>query len=493
MKAYCNGGRTPPEAGGQGWFVPPGTNETNGATTGGTANANGTNPMYFSLVATATTDEGNNWINMRWGPLSLTDPTNDSATSNGTAPAYLGNYSIQPTSGAVGVGAANVSGVAAPSTDFFNNPRPGTARSGQSAIDIGAVELQNVVTYTASVAPTSLVFGNVPIGTPSNPMSVTVTNTGSGALTGGSFTLGGGTSLPYVRVTTGAFPNNAPNCGTGLAVGASCTIKVQFAPTVSGAASGTLTVTYTGATVTGSQVALSGTGIALTYTASVTPGSLAFGSWATGTTSNVFAVTVSNTGTGALTGGSFTLGGGTPLPYTRVTTGTFPNNAPNCGGTGLAVGASCTIKLQFAPATVGTFSGTLAIAFTNASAVTPSTVTLTGSGVATKATLTITAPTLTIKGSGFGSVTGTVTLSNASANVSDVAVSNVAVSGGGIFSGWAFTAGGGDTCTGAVLAPGASCTFGVRYTALNNTPHSGNITFTDTGLNSPQSAALTGN
>ena len=233
--------------------------------------------------------------------------------------------------------------------------------------------------------------------------------------------------------------------------GATCTINVSYTPgTATGAVTGSVAITGNVA-VTGSPVTVTATGLAVSYTASVTPGSLAFGSWATGTTSNVLDVTVRNTGTGALTGATFTFDGGTPQPYSRVNTGAFPANAPNCGA-GLAAGASCTIKVQFAPTAVSAYPRTLTIAYAGAT-VTPATVTLTGSGVATRATLTIAVPTLTIAGGGGGAVTGTVTLTNASTNASDVAISNVAVSGGGFFSGYAFSASGADTCTGATLAP----------------------------------------
>jgi len=68
---YCDGSRQPPEAcasggggtttGGCGWAVPPGISD-----------ATVPNPI-LNLTPVATVDEGNNWINLRWGPLSLTN------------------------------------------------------------------------------------------------------------------------------------------------------------------------------------------------------------------------------------------------------------------------------------------------------------------------------------------------------------------------------------------------------------------------------------
>src|SRR5207302_4263107 len=82
---YCNGLRVPPEATcmsptGQtvpcGFQVPPGISD-----------ATVPNPV-FNLTPAATVDEGNNWINISWGPLALTNPVTG---------VVLGNYT--PTAG----------------------------------------------------------------------------------------------------------------------------------------------------------------------------------------------------------------------------------------------------------------------------------------------------------------------------------------------------------------------------------------------------------
>ncbi|PYX89231.1 MAG: hypothetical protein DMG68_05805 [Acidobacteria bacterium] len=121
---YCNGSRVPPENGGMAYLVAPGTNENNAPT-----------PL-FSLTPTATVDEGNNWINMRWGPLSMTNQSDLSATNYGK---MLGNFAPQPTSPVVDAVPTNSPTYSvAPSTDFFGNPRPDVAGT---QIDIGAVEV----------------------------------------------------------------------------------------------------------------------------------------------------------------------------------------------------------------------------------------------------------------------------------------------------------------------------------------------------------------
>lgn len=82
VRQYCNGARVPPENGGLGYNVPPGI-----------ADATVPNPV-FNLTPSATVDEGNNWINMAYGPLSAVNPVTN---------AVLGNYSsTQAGFGAVG-------------------------------------------------------------------------------------------------------------------------------------------------------------------------------------------------------------------------------------------------------------------------------------------------------------------------------------------------------------------------------------------------------
>ncbi len=357
VQQYCNGSKIPPEAGATGWYqVPPGTNE-------------GNVPVpIFNLTAGATVDEGNNWINISWGPLSLTHPQTG---------AVLGNYGLQPLSPAINYDSQALSSAtfaAAPANDFFEN-----ARKANNAVDVGAIEA------------------------------------GAGPATPG---------------------------------------------------------------------------------ASVFPSPLDFGNWAVGTTSNVRNLTVSNTGNVALAGGTQAVAG---AGFTRVTTGTFPGGAPNCGAT-LALGASCTIKIQFAPGATGPLSGSVTVAYAGGAVVTPTPAILTGTGVATRAPVAVTPPTLTITFAtpigNLGTGTGTVTLTNnAAPGGSQVAITNVGLTqaGASIFT-WFYNTEN-DTCTGAAIAPGLSCTVSVRFTNVTsavNVNRLGTISFTDTGLPNPTTGNLIG-
>jgi uncharacterized repeat protein (TIGR01451 family) len=185
---YCNGSRTPPEAGGTGWQVPPGTNE-----------ANATPNPVFSLTPSAVVDEGNNWVNLRWGPLSLypIDGTN-SPSFQGASP--LANYTPATGSSAINTGAAGVTfgaggsavTVSAPKTDFYGNTRPAGG-----GYEIGAIE----VTGTTGGSTTDL--------------SVTkVDDHGGSSVTVTSGKLGNGSTIAYTMVVT----NSGPTAVTGASV-----------------------------------------------------------------------------------------------------------------------------------------------------------------------------------------------------------------------------------------------------------------------------------
>jgi hypothetical protein len=105
--------------------------------------------------------------------------------------------------------------------------------------------------------------------------------------------------------------------------------------------------------------------------------------------------------------------------------------------------------------------------------------------------LTITLPTGQLTGS------STITLTNtAPVGGTSTLVSSVAYTGGGLLTYFfSNTLPSTDTCTGAILAPGQSCTVGVEFTNLlsaRGTNRAGTIRFTDDSAGSPQSGNLVG-
>ncbi len=99
----------------------------------------------------------------------------------------------------------------------------------------------------ATLSPASLAFGNQDVQSSSGPQVVTITNTGSATL-----------ALNGIAIT-GDF-SETTTCGASLAAGASCAMSVTFTPTMTGARTGTVTITDNSAT-SPHVVALSGTGI----------------------------------------------------------------------------------------------------------------------------------------------------------------------------------------------------------------------------------------
>jgi hypothetical protein len=129
--------------------------------------------------------------------------------------------------------------------------KPGTHRLTVQAKDsTGLLFKQSIAVTSASpgvtVTPSSLSFGSIVVGSSSSAHSVTLSSTN--ALTINSI------------AASGDF-TQSNNCGSSLAAGGSCTISIQFTPTVLGARSGTLSINDSDSS-SPQTVAMSGTGSA---------------------------------------------------------------------------------------------------------------------------------------------------------------------------------------------------------------------------------------
>jgi len=156
ISQYCNGSRVPPELGTAGYLVPPGISD-----------ATVPNPI-FNLTPAATVDEGNNWINISWGPLSMQNPITH---------VTLGNYGPAAGSPVINAGtSAAVSGVTPPTTDFYGNTRV-------APNDIGAVEFVGTTTGTPTGTPT-LSSISPAFGVRNSTVAVTLYGTGFTGTTG---------------------------------------------------------------------------------------------------------------------------------------------------------------------------------------------------------------------------------------------------------------------------------------------------------------------
>src|SRR5947199_78005 len=142
----------------------------------------------------------------------------------------------------------------------------------------------------------SLDFGNQPLATTSAPMTVTLTNTGTAALTINSFAPSGDFAA------TRSEERRVGKERRTLGAGEHCTIKVTFTPTASGARTGTLSLADD-AVGSPQMNTLSRSGTASGV--GLSPLSLDFGNQLLATTSAPMTVTLTNTGAAALTINSF--------------------------------------------------------------------------------------------------------------------------------------------------------------------------------------------
>jgi hypothetical protein len=414
ISQYCNGSRVPPECsvadgcgGPSGFGVPPGI-----------ADATTPNPV-FSLTPSATVDEGNNWINVSWGPLALADPAvpgpaNPGATSGdwGGGP-LLANYSLSSSIDTI------PTSVAHPTTDFFGNPRPETGSDRH--FDPGAVEAQANVTITPTL--TSIVPNTGLLGTTvavvingTNLSGATAVAAGAGITATVTGTSGTSVSANFVISTT------APETARAVTV------------TVGGVAVGGVTFTVAGPTIT-----------------SISPNSGERGG---------APVPVTITGTN-LTGATAVNAPGSP----NITVTNF-----------VAVSATTvTATLNLAPATT---LGAHNITVTTPSGATNA-VTFTVTGAAAP-TFSAPTPALTTTPANTTAKTGTITVTNPASSTGPLNLTAAPIIVRNTGTG-AYTITGGTCVSGLAVAPGATCTIVVHYAPATTATSTAHVTLTDTG------------
>jgi len=506
VSEYCNGSRVPPECtvsdgcgGPNGFGVPPGI-----------ADAVTPNPV-FSLTPSATVDEGNNWINVSWGPLSLTNPSltgGQYGNYGGGLP--LGNYALLPSSdlidtipcpgGAPCLPTGEI--VAAPTTDYFGNPRPDAT----GAFDPGAIE--SVVDQTAAAAPTLTLIspnsglrgtavhvtleGTNLIGATINPIeNVTISGVTvlSSTQVAATFTISGTAALGprTVTVTTSTGTSN----GVTFTVVARTLTSISPNSRVRGGTS--FPVTLTGTSLTGvTAVTVSGTGVTASAVTVVSDTTVT----ATFTILSTAAVGLRNvtvSGAGSTSNAvTFTVGPfltaisptsgvrGAPVNVTVTGVGLTGATAVTVSGTNVTVGNfvavnDTTVTATFTIASGATLGGRTVAVVTPAPGGSSNTVTFTVTG----ATVTFSGQPPALNSGGTGTKTGTITVSNAAGATSALTLTAAptVVKTAGPASG-SFSITGGSCFVGPfplVINAGGSCTVTVQYvtggSTLTSTAH----------------------
>jgi hypothetical protein len=292
-----------------------------------------------------------------------------SSTTQNVQLSNTGNSSVTVTQVAASGAGISVSGVAMPLTLAPSQGVPLTVKYSPtvSGATAGSVTVTNsdgvnateAVTGTAiqaglSITPASATFGSVVTGN-ANSQTIQIRNSGTANLT-----------ISQATVTGAGFSLTGLALPLTLAPGQGGNFNVQYAPQGAGNASGAVSI-VSNAPNSPTNVALSGTGVAATYTISVNPTSLSFGSVTDGS-SAAQGFTVTNTGNSNVAVSGMNL------------TGTGYSILSGAGAVNLSPNQSASVSVQFAPTTAGSANGSVSIV-SNATG-SASSVTLSGTGVA---------------------------------------------------------------------------------------------------------------
>jgi hypothetical protein len=492
VSQYCNGSRIPPEFGGTGFQVPPGISD-----------ATVPNPV-FNLTPAATVDEGNNWINLSWGPLALASPVTG---------ATLGNYSPTSGSSVINLIPSTANGTQgaytlAPTLDFFGN-----TRKTNLFVDAGAVEFSG----PPPAPPTlSSIVPNTGLRGTAVPVTLTGTNlTGTTAVT----VTGTGVTVSAIAAV------NSTTVTATFTISTTATLSARTVSVTTASGTSTTTVTFTvlGPTLTSiaptsgvrnTTVPVTLTGTGLTGATAVTPSGTGVTCTITGTPTAT-AVNASCAITAGATLGARTIGVTTPIGATNteaftVQGATLTSIAPTSGVRGTTVPVTLTgTNFPTTGVTTVTASGTgvtaSAVTVVNATTIT-ATLTITPGAALTSRTVTVTTPIGATNTVAFQVTGATVTFSGPAPTLSTGAtsthsgfetVSNAAAATGpltitatptaakvtGPASGVFSVIAGGTCVTGFVVNPGNSCTINVQYAPGGSaTAATGNVTITGSGL-----------
>jgi hypothetical protein len=303
-----------------------------------------------------------------------------------------------------------------------------------------------------SVSPTSFNFGSVVDGQ-TKSQAFTLTNTGTATLT-----------LAQITESGAGFSISGLSTPASLSAGQSATFSVLFAPTTTGALSGSVSISSNAAN-SPTAVALSGSGVAGTVTISATPSSLSFSAVNVGSTSSK-SVSIANTGNVNLTISQFSVTG-KDFSASGITTPLT-----------LGAGHSATLSVAFKPLSSEQVSGNVTVTTSQGAS---DVIAVSGTGV--QAGLTVTPSSVS-----FGSVpTGssnsqTIQLSNS--GTAALSISQVSVTG----TGYSIST----LALPVSLNPGQSTTFNAKFAPTSAGSTTGSISVMSSAPGSPATISLSG-
>jgi Abnormal spindle-like microcephaly-assoc'd, ASPM-SPD-2-Hydin len=302
---------------------------------------------------------------------------------------------------------------------------------------------------SVTLSPSTLVFGNQPLGTTSAGQTITVNNNQDVA-------------LAVSDVATSGDYSETDNCQPSVPANGKCTVVVKFSPTAAGTRTGQLTLTDD-ADNTPQIASLTGTGTAPTVNLSTNH--LFFGVHAVNSTSSVQSVTITNKGQA-------------PLLVSAIGASGDYLERDTCAGNSIPAGSTCSVSVQFAPGVLGLNNGWITL--NDNAPGSPHLIEATGAG---DPPLTLSPPTFAFGTVAVGDTSTPQTLTLTNYLTTTI---NFSYSASGSYS---VVAGGVNPC-GTSLSGGTQCTLQVKFSPTTSGVLNGAISVVHNAANSPQSVGL---
>jgi Abnormal spindle-like microcephaly-assoc'd, ASPM-SPD-2-Hydin/Transmembrane protein 131-like N-terminal len=301
-----------------------------------------------------------------------------------------------------------------------------------------------------ALSTTALKYGNVLLNSRST-QAVTLTNSGQSDL-----------NISQLNVTGGGFSASGLAVPATIPAGQSVALQATFAPTITGTATGSITITSEGPTA---SIALSGTGMSASYTMALTPSSISFGNVNVGATASQ-TVQLSNTGNSSVTISQVSAAG-SGVSVSGIS-----------GSVTLNPSQSVPLTVTYKPAASGATAGSITVSNNdgvNAVAA------VTGAGV--QAGLSVT-PASAAFGNVVTGVANSQTIKLTNTGNATLTVSQATVTGSGFSIG--------SLSVPLNIAPSQSASFNVQYAPTAAGAVSGSLSIISNASSSPATVALSG-